>query len=52
MKEMMPCSAKLTYQLVVDIIQHGVPKGTGFSPMEVEFLVVIITKISSEVRWW
>ena len=49
-KVMMPCSAKLTKLLVAEIL----PKGTGSSPMELEFLVQVTTWISTEpeVRWW
>ena len=53
MKVMMPCSAKLTKLLVADLLKE-VPKGTGSSPMKLEFPVGVASRVSTEpeVGWW
>ena len=56
MKVMMPCSVELTKLLVADLlilVKMGLPKGTGSSPMELEFLVQLAswTSTEPEARW-
>ena len=50
----LPCSAKLTSLLVAKILILGLPEGAGFSPMELQFPVMVTNRISTEaeVRWW
>ena len=53
-KVMMPCSAWLTTLVVVKLLKRSLVLGTGSFPMELEFPVWVITRISTgtEDRWW
>ena len=56
-KEMMPCSAWLTWMLVANLlvlVQMSYLRGTGSFPMELEFPAVVSCGISTEpeVTWW
>ena len=51
MKAVKLCSALLTFVIVVGVlilVKWGLPKGTGSSPMELEFLAVVTTGTFTE----
>ena len=55
-KGMVPCSVQLNLLVVANllILGMGLPLETGTSPMELEFLAVVASGISTdpEVKWW